>query len=345
MIAPSSAVFLLLVLFASVGNVLKDSRSTAVMVVASKLPSQPKNPVVGVFTNPLVECPPPPAAPHGQPPFTQCMEAYAANWLKAQAVRVVPFPWNLTDSEQLSLLHSVDGVYIPGGGISSSSIFNLYFARLSSVVEKAIQLNQNGIPVALWATCFGFELMMAAVAGSLNCIADGYRGMMPAMLPLQFTSDQPRSRVLGAATTPPRILHALQFNNSTLNWHTKGISTSAFKTFPKLQQFFSAVATSQEPVSPFRPFIALVEARNASFNIFGSQFHPDRSPFEFSNDLIGHSPSDLAVSHYFSEFVARLAACNRSNASFPGGADKVNRRSVDTLIRTYDGWGIQWLWM
>jgi gamma-glutamyl hydrolase len=312
------------------------------VVAVEAHPHQPTNPVIGAFTNPLEEC------PYAIPttlPFTptQCAEAYNTRWLQQQGVRVVPFAWNLTDSEQDALLSKVNGVIIPGGGINRpSKAFDAYYSRLSSLVRRIWHLNHVvGDPVFLWATCYGFELTLSALStGGLSILRYGFAGMEPAMLPVAVRRSS--SAVILQGLNRAERQHLTE-RNSTLNWHTVGVPPDAFANDTLLRERLSLVGTSTEPVAPHRVFSAVVEPRDATrHNIFASQFHPSRIPFEFANDAIGHSAADIQLSRYFASFVARRLRMN--NHSFPS-ADDVNRSSIDNFPSVYVGWGVSWYWL
>ena len=153
--------------------------------LVSAVPQQPANPVIGIFTNADVECPPPPP---GVAAGTSCVPSYNVRLLEAAGVRVVPFPWNATKEKRLWLAKRVNGVLFPGGGITGKRTNDEYFNNMQEIFDWAIEWNKQGDPFMLWGTCMGFQYINACAARSRDIITWPFPGMEPLMMPLNFTA-------------------------------------------------------------------------------------------------------------------------------------------------------------
>ena len=308
----------------------------AVAIAApSPYPTQKQVPVIGILVSPLEECNPPPADIAAQKP-NGCIESYYSRWLEASGARIVPIPWNNTASTAHLdyLLARVNGVVFPGGGLGQDD-FPTYFATLSHIVDYALARNAQGDAFLTWGTCYGFQMTAAAVAKNLSVVQGGYSGMYPLMMALNFTSAQPRSKMFGTAAAPQSLLRDLATKPTTLNWHHAGIAPSTWYGNARITSTLRALSTNTEP-SGLKQFISSYEAISA--NIFATQFHPERPPYEFSNPGIGHAPAAIGVSRYLADFVVGRAKLN--NHTFENAADS-EAIIVERHPLAYQGWGTE----
>lgn len=302
---------------------------------ASAFPTQKEVPVIGILISPMQECNTPPNNILAQNPIG-CIESYYARWLEASGARVIPIPWQSRNSPQRQyLLERVNGVLFPGGGLGGDD-YDEYMATLQGIVDYALAQNeQHNDPFFLWGTCYGFQLMARAVANNQSVVTGGFSGMYPLMMALNFTSDQPSSRIFGTATTPAAILNDLKTKASTLNWHHAGILPSDWYSNSILTTKLRALSTNTEP-SGQKSFISSYEGTTA--NIFATQFHPERPEFEFTNPAIGHAPSTLAVSRYLADFVLSRAKLNNHTFEQPENSEIL---ILESHPRVYQQWGIE----
>ena len=301
----------------------------------NQAPTQKQVPVIGILISPMQECNPAPANIAAQNPIG-CIESYYARWLEASAARIIPIPWQTSQQSQRQyLLERVNGVLFPGGGLWSND-YTEYMSTLQGIVDYALDRNENNNdPFFLWGTCFGFQLMARAVAKNQSVVTGGFSGMYPLMMALNFTSDQPTSRIFGTATTPSEIISDLKNLPTTLNWHHAGILPSDWYSNPVLPQKLRALSTNTEP-SGEKSFISSYEGATA--NIFASQFHPERPEFEFTNPGIGHSRQALAVSRYIADFVIARAKLNSHTFENPDDSEKL---ILESHPRIYQQWGVE----
>lgn len=307
-----------------------------VFTACSAYPTQPADPIIAMVTTPLVDCygiSPPPA---GIDISGGCVESYYVRWLEASGVRAVPLIWNATWEARKAVLDSVNGALFPGGGLGGQA-FDDYVGNATQIFDYAVQRNAAGDPFFLWGTCQGFQVLSVIAlrnASILKCI---YHGTDPSMLPLDFTAYQPQSEMFGArAESPENIVSILRTQNSTLNWHSCGINPADLNN--NFNSIFKVISTNVDING--LPFISAYESTTNNF--FATQFHPERVLYEFSNDIIGHTPDDIRVSHYLSMFIASRLRMN--NHSYPT-AVAANSATIENYPIFNLGWGSELYWV
>jgi len=74
-------------------------------------------------------------------------------WVESGGARVAPlFYEKWSADEMVSMLKNVNGVLLPGGGVSMTG---KYYAQLQVVFNYAKQSNDNGVYFPIWGSCLG----------------------------------------------------------------------------------------------------------------------------------------------------------------------------------------------
>jgi gamma-glutamyl hydrolase len=299
-------------------------------------PKQPANPIMAIVTTPLSDCYGISPPPSGIDIYGGCIESYYVRWLEASGIRVVPLIWNASWTERKAVLDSVNGALFPGGGLGGDA-FTEYVGNATQIFNYATERNALGDAFFLWGTCQGFQVLGVIALQDPSVLKCIYRGTDPSMLPLDFTSYQPESTMFGQrAESPVNIVGILQNQNSTLNWHSCGINPSDLNA--NFNNIFKVISTNVDLNG--LPFISAYESTTNNF--FATQFHPERILYEFSDDIIGHTPDDILVSHYLSMFIAARLKLN--NHSYPTAND-ANDATVENFPVYNLGWGSELYWI
>ena len=316
-------------------------------------PIQPQNPVIGILVEPAaykddvcvsVFSPKKrvekgkatrsgdPTMPPGN--LSGCVWSIYVKWLESSGIRVVPIRWDSSRDEIDYLLERVNGVFLPGGIIEGDKpVYDAYFATVQHIFDKIMFYNtQQQNPVVLWGTCQGFEMINAAAAGTLSVILPGFEGMDPLMMRVNFTSAATKSRMFGSA--PAYVLSAMSSQDTTLNWHNKGITPSEYASNTKLSSTLRPLSTTNDVNG--RTFISSLEGVNAA--VYATQFHPERPPYEFDNDFIGHGSDTLHVSNYLAMFLREQLMKNNHTFEDPS---LVDRLTIENYVVVNQGFGIQ----
>ena len=267
---------------------------------------QPTDPVMGIFTDTPAEFVRKP--PNGQ---NHLVEAYYPHWLATAGIRSIPIPWNATWEVQLDLLKKVNGVLFPGGDLMGEGRED-YFGYVQKVFDQAVAWNRAGDPFVIWGTCQGYQIVCACAARNISVIEPGFVGVDGLMMSLNFTSAQPTSRMFGVNTTREEILNIFATENSTLNWHSLGVTPSGFDQNPAMGKMLSVLSTNTDLAG--RVFTSAVEGKDG-LSIYATQFHPERPLFELNSRRVGHTVGDIKVSQWLALFIKEQL--QRNNHTFP----------------------------
>lgn len=303
-------------------------------------PKQPANPVIAIMTTPYSDC-------IGFMPTTgittknphSCIENYYVKWLEFSGVRVVAMPWDGDfQTVKKPILDGVNGVLFPGGGLGGAD-FTRYLKYSTEIYNYTVDRHHQNDDFVLWGTCQGFQVLSIIQSGGdesiLHC---DFVGTDPSMLPLDFTVHQPTSRMFGpVAQSPVDVVKVLRTSNSTLNYHGCGVTPSVFEA--KAGATVNILSTNVDLKGS--PFVSSYE--NKELNIFATQYHPERPPFEFSENIITHDPATtLTVSTFHSQFLAnKLRTVQHSFAA----QDTVNKLTMENYEFINLGWGAQGFWL
>jgi gamma-glutamyl hydrolase len=291
------------------------------LAMASALPNQPRNPVIGIVTLPSESgsCVTAHHVTGRRAPesvsATSCFWSIYSKWIEGSGIRVVPFLWDDTWSNQLALMGKLNGLLFTGGGLSGSTLA-AYFQTVQKVYQYAMEQNAKGDPFVLWGTCEGFQLLSAAAANDIGVIVGGYVGMDPAIVPVNFTANQPTSRMFGAA--PTSVLWELAREKTTVNWHSCGVLPSTFESNQQLRGNTRVLSTNVDVRG--KPFVSSFEGTTAA--VYATQWHPERV-YEFSIPINGtKTQAAFHTSQYLSMFLRDQLQKNNHTFGTPEETEK-----------------------
>jgi hypothetical protein len=328
------------------------------------LPNQKNAPIMAIVVEPFAWSPPEcvsvwgrasfstakrPPRTHGvgnsTPPPVQagCVWSIYVDWLEASGIRVIPLPWNAPTSRMDYLLDRVNGVLFPGGIIQGDApVTDAYFATVQYIFNRAVSkyFMEDHDGFVVWGTCQGFELLNAAAAGTMDVVESGFVGTDPSMLPVTFLPDAATSgsdRLYRGLVAPLR--EALTTENVTLNWHSKGVPPTAYnstKYHKTLGALLQPLTVSFDATG--RSFVSSMQGINDTIRVFATQFHPERPPYEFDNDVISHDASTIGISQFLSLQLRKWLS--ESSHAFEN-ATEANELMIETFPRVNQGWGVQ----
>ena len=299
-------------------------------------PKQPASPVIALVASPISDCPNTTDRPDLAPPAgfvpTGCYTDFYVKWLQPFGVRVVPMNafWPL--ERKKALLSRVNGVMLLGGGLDGDERVK-YAEAVQPILDFA--LARPGF--LLWGTCQGFQVMGILLQQDFSILTCDYVGTEPSMLPLEFTTYQPRSVLFGLEAQRLGVVSDLIEANTTLNWHHCGIDPAKFK--PKLA---NAPIIANNVDTNGKPFVSAYEIVDGGRNVFAVQYHPERPALWYADDVIGHDRPSIDVANYHARFIAdRLKLNTHSFAD----ASEVDAMDLNRFPHRYAGWGSGWIWI
>lgn len=322
------------------------------------LPNQKDAPIMAIVVEPFAWNPPEcvsvwgrASASKGRAPLhaipngttsSGCVWSIYVDWLEASGIRVIPLHWDAPKARMDYILDRVNGVLFPGGIIQGDApVTNAYFATVQYIFNRAVEqyYAQDHDGFVVWGTCQGFEMINAAAAGTLNVVESGFVGTDPSMLPVTFLPipEGSTDRLYRGLVAPLR--EAIATKNVTLNWHSKGVSPSSYNSTTyrnTLGKLLQPLTVSYDTTG--RSFVSSLQGINDTIHVYATQFHPERPPYEFDNDVIAHDSTTIGISQFLSLQLRGWLAS--SNHSFEN-ATEANELMIENYHRVNQGWGVQ----
>nr|XP_033785699.1 gamma-glutamyl hydrolase isoform X1 [Geotrypetes seraphini] len=238
--------------------------------------------------------------------------------LESAGARVVPIRLNLTDEEYEHIFYSINGILLPGGGVDLRTSQYANVARI--FYRLALQANDAGDYFPVWGTCLGFEQLTVLTSDQLLLTMTDTENIT---LPLNFTTSPEKSKIF--RNFPKDLLHSLELEPMTSNFHSWSLSVQNFTKNEKLRKFYKVVTTN---TAGHLEFISTIEA--FEYPIYGIQWHPEKNSFEWrNNSSIPHSPQAVKLAFYMAEFFV-----NEARKSFHNF--KSSKEKMEALIYNYN---------
>ena len=286
---------------------------------------------------------------------TCCVSSYYTRWAEQAGMRVIPIPTFISDADLRWYLDRVNGVLFTGGIIlDDNDVMRHYVNRATIIYDYAVAKHEgrgpttNGLPARehfpLWGTCQGFEILHIVAAGgyphNFKILQTNFTGMRPKMLPMTFYPSVRESAALFAGA-PAALLDAMEQEDTTLNFHVKGVPPSVYD--PTSSNYYPAVDAVFKPLTlswdtSDQPFIAAIEGRNG-LPIYAVQFHPEKPQYDFTNSAVAHDPATIGIAAYFAYFLAE--ELKKNNHAFASRAE-ANRFTINRYPLVNMGYGLQY---
>jgi gamma-glutamyl hydrolase len=178
------------------------------------------------------------------------------------------------------------------------------------------------VPVSLRCCAFaGIQTISVLIAGAPDVLESGiFTGVDPQMMALNLTEKAATSRLLGIATTPPKIRQLLGTERVTTNLHHDGVSPTTFITNKRLANFFDVLSTNIDTSG--HPFVSTIEGKAKP--VYATQWHPERPQFDwtrasnFANNY--HSADAVVANSWMSRFF--VDETRRNHRSFKTKAEE-----------------------
>lgn len=228
----------------------------------------------------------------------------AASYVKTMesaGARVVPIDINQTETEYKALFNSINGILFPGGSVS---LLTSGYARAAKIFYNlALEANKKGDYFPVWGTCLGFEQLAVLTSDTNDRSVLVRTNTTRVSMPLNFTQEVNRSRMFKDFSA--EMMEILATEPLTINAHKWSISMETYYSNEKLHKFYKVLSTNND--GPLE-FISTFEAYD--YPIYGVQWHPEKSAFEWTRDFYTHSPNAVRVSFFFAEFFVSEARKN-----------------------------------
>ncbi|GIL92877.1 hypothetical protein Vretimale_14806 [Volvox reticuliferus] len=291
MMARSAVVWLaLLALFATVQGARQSSRkeieSPKKIGSVSYEPTKYKNtkPLIGVLTQPCHEC-----------PGKSYIAAGYVKWIEMSGGRAVPVRFYASENELRRLFKSLNGLVFPGG-LTWLWLDSPYVLAARKLFNWAIEANDAGKVFPIHGTCLGFQLLhiLASNISRNDLLVDTDSVAHPSTLIWQPAAAD--SRLFGGMAPDLKEKLADPKFNIALQNHMYGIPPDFYKKYPVLADWYKPLSTTLDRNG--LEYISTMEGIKYPF--FGTQWHPEKPPYEFGMDEVPHSLDAIRVSQHLS---------------------------------------------
>lgn len=251
-------------------------------------------PIIGIFTQPST-------SKEGNCGGS-CLYLAASyvKYIESAGGRVVPINYYANQTELDFFISKLNGFMFPGGSSSFPS-------SAQYVYDQSVKSN-----LPLWGTCMGFQWLLIAQSKDHN-ILDPKSGQFDSYnysIPLDFVPNLTLSKTKIFENAPNEIIKILANENVTMNNHHYGIYTDNFISTKSLNSFFRLISTNYDRGT--NNFVSTIESFN--YPIYGTQWHPEKNPFEFGNDEnINHSYNAIQTSQYMANFFVNQTRLNKNS--------------------------------
>lgn len=222
-------------------------------------------------------------------------------YLESAGARVVPIPHNFTESKIKEIFQYVNGVLLPGG--AAEPLTSHYYHHAKQFWDMALEANNGGNYFPVWGTCLGIQTLYI-IRMNLNMLSR--RVASDLAMPLNFTANAKASKLFRGIDKD--LYAALGSENITYNHHHYGIEPATHEAHLELKNFFNVLSLNKDVNG--NEFISTVEAYK--YPIYGVQWHPEKSNFEFTTKYnnIPHSVNAVRITQYMANFFVNEARKN-----------------------------------
>lgn len=218
-------------------------------------------------------------------------------FLESSGARVVPIHYDSSEEELKMMLDKVNGLLIPGGGGID------ILARAGQfLLNLAIEKNINGVYFPIWGTCLGHEIIINGLTNETNLLS--FYNSINVRLKLRLTNVE-KSKVYNSIDKD--LLEYIENEEVLFFSHNYALDIERFYENKILRDFFFITSTVQNHEG--KKYISSIEGKN--FPIYGIQYHPEKSPFEWNESLnISRDPKAIRLSQNYGNFIVNEAKKN-----------------------------------
>ena len=262
------------------------------------------NPVIGILTIP---------SEYDEYPvkdWNYMAASYVKN-MESAGARVVPIQWDLPLKNLTRIMRSLNGFFITGGDSeyvkSDGKTLTSFGKAVEHIINNVIQFNNEGIHYPLWGTCRGYQMIACIIAGQssgdYNCLYSqpGFSNVRSNLSFFEGAEQHPMFSKMADDLNKAFLQEAITFSHFSYTvkrdlWETNpGLKSN----FTRLAYFLDEAATN-----------VTVLYAGIKYPIYGSQFHPEKIPFEWQVPAIPHSSEAIRGAQMYANFFVDEARKN-----------------------------------
>ena len=254
-------------------NLVKNIFQTLLYVVLFHLISLRK-PIIGMYG--LVE----PISDYSK--YTkEAIDGGFVRWLEASGAEVVVIHIWYNKEQIISLLNQINGVLFSAGPRRPLKFDEPWELKGKFIFDYS---KQNSIPI--WGTCLGMQ-MITAFMSEENNLLEKYNNIGLNNVPL--TNSAKNSKIL--SLFKEKDYKMLNNSKTSYHIHKHGISPERFYANNNLMNNYDIIGYGYDKNK--KKFVNIIESKkNLKHKIFGTQFHPEKNPYERGNWFKEKNPID-----------------------------------------------------
>ncbi|KAF5835633.1 peptidase C26-domain-containing protein [Dunaliella salina] len=240
-------------------------------------------PLIGIMSQPCHDC-----------PGKSYIAAAFVKWIEAAGGRPVPIRFYNSEAELYRIFKQLNGLVFPGG-LTWLWLDSPYVLAARKLFQWAVQANDAGDPFPIHGTCLGFQLLHILASNvSRNDLLIETDSTSHATT-LQFWNKQAAEESLLFGDMPDKLRGALESekHNIVLQNHMYGLPPDMYKKYPLLSEWYNILSTSKDRNGI--EYVSTIEGKKYPF--FGTQWHPEKPPFESLSLSLSLSLEAIKVSH------------------------------------------------
>lgn len=222
--------------------------------------------------------------------------------------KVVPIHYEWSHTKIKDQLQKINGVILPGGSskiILKSGKPSMYGRKVKTILEKAKEMNSNGIYFPILAICLGFQSLAWAEATYQDTLAKTIFDSINWSDKLRIVFNTDCSKLY--RDIPEYLISAAQTEEVVFNTHKRGIFPCTFEKYPELRDNYRVLATNTDRQG--LEYVATFEHKVYPF--YAHQHHPEKVQFIFQEGLcIPRSEAAVGLAKYYSEFFVNECRLN-----------------------------------
>jgi gamma-glutamyl hydrolase len=240
--------------------------------------------------------------------FKSYLPSGYVKWLEQSGAKVVPIPFNWSTRKINNALSQVNGVLFPGGSVDRDTHenFKKYVTCFKQIFNYAVSENNNGSTFPLWGTCLGFEFLNLMIYDIDTIVTNYVVGNKSLILNIVSGRHQNVKFNLKSNSKLPGKVKLIKNATIYMN-HTYGILTDK-KTMEILKPYIHVISTNKDKNN--KKYISTIKYKKYPF--WGTQWHPEKSAYEFNDSHIDHNIKNIEFSRNWSDFFVYECSKNKN---------------------------------
>lgn len=252
-------------------------------------------PLIGILSQPCHDC-----------PGSSYIPAAYVKWVESAGGRVVPIRYDDSDARLEMLFKMTNGLLLPGGltYLYLDAPYVITARKLYNMITKA---NDDGNVYPIHGTCLGHQLLHVLLTNASRDVVLVETDSVQNPNILNFTHQAANSLYFGNMNSELFQRAADPAYNIAYENHEMGVPPHHYQEWPELDEWYNIVSTTKDRNG--QEYVSTVEGKKYPF--FGTQWHPEKPPFEFSDNHIPHIRDAIAMSNHLANSFIDIARLGR----------------------------------